>query len=212
MSSSLEHVRRRWLALTIWSLVCVGLFVYCWMDQDFDDLSGWIPIMYFVQLPVFVVAVQPGRAAPALLPKGWVVASAIALGLVTSYCVFLLVAVWGSWIWHDDFIDMRPIWFGFLAWLVVFLSTSVRFSLRLRRGAHPRELRRGLYELVAAALLMLGAVAITLYSSISDAFFGKQGVTREGVLLLALPLLWTSPFWLLLPRRERGGAPTAKVL
>lgn len=212
MSSPLEHVRRRWLALSIWSLVCVGLFVYCWMDVDFDDLSGWIPIMYFVQLPMFVTAVQPAQEAPALLAKGWAVASAIALGLVTGYCVFLLVAVCGSWIWHGDFIELRPIWVGFVAWLTTLIATSVRFSRRLRRGAHPRELRRGLYELVAAALLMLGAVAITLYSSISDAFFGKQGVTREGVLLLALPLLWTSPFWLLLPRRERGGAPTAKVL
>lgn len=205
-------MRRRWLALSIWSLVCVGLFVTCWMDEDFDDLSGWIPIMYFVQLPVFVVAVQPAREAPAQLPKGWVVASAIALGLVTSYCVFLLVAVCGSWIWHGDFIDLRPIEFGFVAGLAVLIATSVRFSLRLRRGAHPGELRRGLYELVAAALLMLAAIAAALYFPFSDAFFGEQGVTREGVLLLALPLLWTSPLWLLLPRRERGGAPTAKVL
>lgn len=204
-------MRRRWLALSIWSLVCVGLFVYCWMDEDFDDLSGWIPIMYFAQLPVFVVAVQPAREAPAMLSKGWVVASAIALGLVTSYCVFLLVTVCGSWIWHDDFIDMRPIWFGFLAWLAVLISTSVRFSLRLRRGGHPRELRRGLYEVVAAALLMLAAIGVALYVPFSDAFFGKQGVTREGVLLLALPLLWTSPFWILMPRRERSGAPMATV-
>ncbi len=211
VSSFVGNVRRHWPALLIWSLVCAAMFTYCWMDRDFDDLSGWIVVIFAVQLPVFAVAVQPEEEAPALPPKGWAVASAISLGLVTGFTVFLLTMIVGSWVWHDDFIEMRPIQVGLLAGLVTTIATSVRWSRRLLWDGHPQGLRRALLELLAVALLLVATAVFTACTRLSARCFGAQGMTRATMLFLSLPFLWAAPFGLLL-RRDRRDAPRARVV
>lgn len=182
------------------------MFVSCWRDEVLDDFSGWIPVVLLLQLPAIPIAAHAATELPGALPRGWRLACACSLGLVTGFSVFFFCAIAGERLWHGDFFDFRAVYNGFLMGVIAMIATVVRFARRLRDQPHPRALRRGLLELIAVGLAV---VALVLHGE-GRAFFGTGMRMTGKLLLVALPFLWMAPLWLLMPRR--AGPPRAVAL
>lgn len=193
--------------MLLWLFVSIGLFVYCLQDDALDDFAGWIPAVLVLQLPALPIAAHAATDEPGALPRGWRIACAISLGLVTAFSVFFCCLIVGRRIWHSDFIEVRPLQNGLLMGAVALIVTSVRFSIRMRQRPHPLALRRGLLELLAVALAFVALVAYEEGSGFVETALGNRGQ----LLLVAVPFLWMAPLWLLMPRRPRPGPPRATL-
>jgi hypothetical protein len=184
-----------------WLCAAAAAFVALFELDATDDYVGWIPVLVAVQLPAFLAlrhgaaggdGHDPGRPArhEALLQGGrrWalVVPAAVAGGGGLSFVVLSI----GQMIWKPGFLELRPHLLAMIAGIAAMIAAMVAFGRILRRLPHPRGARRVLLAVAALGVAGLAAMALPLGRASWRFDLGAW-------LVVALPVLWVIPLWLL---------------
>jgi hypothetical protein len=90
-----------------------------------------------------------------------------------------------------------------IAGLVALIVAGARFSRLLRDLPHPRGARRVLLGVTALGAAGIAAVGLR---------FGAPRGSQAAWLVVAVPVLWTIPLWILLALEPRPEPPLPRVI
>ena len=176
------------LVLVGWLCAAGAAFLAMFDRSATDDMAGWVPVTVVMQVPAFLVLRAGRREAPLAGARRW--ALALPAALAAGVGVFWTMVAIGFLIWKPGFLELRPMLLGLGAGFAVLIAAGIGFGRVLRDVGHPRGARHVL--LVVTALGAVGLAAMVLR------FAGTARAHPAEWIVVALPVLWVLPLWLLL--------------
>lgn len=181
----------------VWTTLCGAAFVSAWSVADLDDVAGFIPTLFVLQLPAFLALASAPEDRP--LGVGRTTAVALPAAIVGAFdALFVLGVVLELW--------LRGVGMG-VALLVLAVAVigavwiGVGIAAVLVKRPHPDGTRRVLAWFGLANLA--GSLVVVALARHRDPAL---------VLLMALPPLWAVPLLAVTRRPSPEPAPVARVI
>lgn len=173
--------------LVAWLCLIAGLTSAVFGSRELDDYVGFVPATAVIQIPAFLALIRAPFDQP--FGRGRALALALPAALLIAFAAFWFAAEIGIVVWGRAPFQFNPLFLGACSAIVAFAWSSVLFTRSLTRRLHPVAARRILISVALAAC----AAAIMLLTD-------WAAVMREPAiwLIVALPVVWTLPLWLML--------------
>lgn len=184
-----------------WLCAAGAAFAAMFDHNATDDFAGWILVIVVLQLPAFL-ALRPSPDTPFTGSRRW--GLALPAALAAGIGVFWLLVPIGFLIWEPTWLEFRPMLLALACGLIAMFAAGSGFGRMLRELAHPRGTRQVLLAVTALGAAGAGSMALR-FGEAAD-LYGAEWI------IVALPLLWTLPLWILLALRPPHEPPIPRVI